>query len=546
MRRRILIQAVAVLVVGLAASMPAAARARDGVQPTRWIRSEPRAREALPAGIECRTPTGTQANKLLDCPRDDTQPTNTPTIAVDPADPRHMVVVAFDFPNGSMISEAYVTFDGGRTWASGDLPLEAGRDTASDSSLSFDVEHGTIVYTAMTWHTKPDGDACRLGVAASVSTDGGLHWSVPRPIAQGRGCIFGGPGFTAWAGIGVVTDTNPSSEFAGRMYVVGHRGDCRPAPCDFANGSETSVVYAAHSDDGGFTWSDPQDISGSSPEFCTAYATAPACDVSLHAWPAVSPDGTVHVAFSNAQNQAAWEPGECCEGQILTVSSTDGGATWSDPVHVTDLEDGSRDLPNFEAEFTGWPLGGVSGTQLTTDIFTWNLASSPLDGTLYVVFSDNRDGVHDSDKPVTNLDVFVMTSKDGGATWTGPDVVSDAPSDQWNAFPDVNPVTGELGVEYIDRSYGSDQAVDITFATGHPGSFTSTRVTTVSSSLRDNLWFPAGVPGCETCASWIGEYVRFAYGPDGTANLVWTDLRRYVSVPGLGIGYTENIFSARL
>ena len=71
---------------------------------------------------------------------------------------------------------------------------------------------------------------------------------------------------------------------------------------------------------------------------------------------------------------------------------------------MTGLEDGSRDYPlnvDDRQTLTGyqvrvWGLG--------------NIAVSPLDGKLYIVFSDNRNGVHDSDNPVTNSDVFITSS----------------------------------------------------------------------------------------------------------------------------------------
>ena len=39
--------------------------------------------------------------------------------------------------------------------------------------------------------------------------------------------------------------------------------------------------------------------------------------------------------------------------------------------------------------------------------------ASQTDGTLYLVFDDNRNGVHNSANPVTNIDVFVMSSANG-------------------------------------------------------------------------------------------------------------------------------------
>jgi hypothetical protein len=250
------------------------------------------------------------------------------------------------------------------------------------------------------------------------------------------------------------------------------------------------------------------------------------------------------VGFFNYQHEAAWEPGEILETQLMETGSTDGGATWSAPVHIVDLETGTLDYPNVDVNGNGTLSGlGVGPGS------TGNLAASPVDGTLSFVFSDNRDGIHDVPHPVTNTDVFVMTSSDGGATWTGPDPVSTARSDQAFPWAAVNPLTGDLGVMFYDRSYHpKDRVFDVTLATGRPGSFRRTRVTTQSMPLTDNLWFPIDAPGCQRmrCASFIGDYNGgIAYDADGAADIVWTDTRRLVEVPGIGEGYNENTFFAR-
>jgi hypothetical protein len=62
------------------------------------------------------------------------------------------------------------------------------------------------------------------------------------------------------------------------------------------------------------------------------------------------------------------------------VNSVDGGMTWSDPVHVVDLEDGAADwADSCEAgcTLTGTALGGL-------DVIA-HLVASPVDDTLYVV-----------------------------------------------------------------------------------------------------------------------------------------------------------------
>jgi hypothetical protein len=494
------------------------------------------------SGVECITASSSTPNMLLDCASDSSQPHHEPSMAVDPHDPDHIVVGANDLPGGACCSsEFYTSFDGGKSWTVGDLPFEAGHNFAADQSVAFDTKHGTVLFASNSYDNGPNG-LCDGDVVASVSSDGGLSWNGPYKVAPGQGCIFTLPSVAhdkPW----ITVDDYPSSFFYGRAYATSLEWTCLEADCDPTLGGATVTTVEAHSDDGGYTWTVPQVISGSSTTWCTAYPIAPACSVDPASWPAVMPDGSVHVAFWNLQGDAAWEPGECCESQFLVVNSNNGGTTWSEPVRVVGLEDGSRDSPNC-APAIGAAFCTLSQSEL--GVFSYgNLAASPVDGSLYLVFSDNRNGVHDSDSPVTNSDVFLMTSKDGGSTWTGPAVVSDAPGDQFMPFAAVDPASGALGVIFYDRSGDPSTLFDVTLMDGSPGSFVSSRISTQSSHLDKNLWFPAGVPACPRCASWIGEYVALAYGGDGRANVAWTDLRRRVTVSGVGNGYTENIFYAK-
>ena len=74
-----------------------------------------------------------------------------------------------------------------------------------------------------------------------------------------------------------------------------------------------------------------------------------------------------------------------------------------------------------------------------------NLVASPVDGKLYLVFSDNRNGVHNSPNPITNINVFLMVSSNGGASWGSPILVDSGGGDQWFPWVDVNPTNGAIG-----------------------------------------------------------------------------------------------------
>ena len=300
----------------------------------------------------------------------------------------------------------------------------------------------------------------------------------------------------------------------------------------------SSPIFESHSDDGGYTWSTPHEISGSNVALCTFQESGPAgaCDENQFSVPTIAADGTVYVAFENEQNESLWEAGEQFDNQYLLVKSTNGGATWSSPTFVVGLEDGSRDYPlNVDGRQT------LSGYQVRVNS-AGNIVASPRaseNGKLYLAFSDNRNGTHDVASPVTNTDVFFMTSTDGGSTWSTPTQVDASPTDQWFPWIDVNPTNGTAGVLYNDRETVDPSLYDAAL-TEFPGS--KTIVSTAPSHPTESRYFRAGVPGCENCATFHGDYINIAYGSNGRANMVWTDMRDPSEIAGL---YFQFIYFAQ-
>jgi hypothetical protein len=260
--------------------------------------------------------------------------------------------------------------------------------------------------------------------------------------------------------------------------------------------------------------------------------------------PTVAPDGTVYVAFQNSQNESLWEPGEVFDDQYLLVKSTDGGKHWSDPTFVVGLEDGSNDYPiNVDGRQT------LTGYQVRVNS-AGNIVASPKTGTLYLTFSDNRNGIHDPEvaTPSTNVDVFVMSSSNGGKTWSAPSQVDTGAGDQWFPWVEVNPLSGAIGVAYHDRGASNGTFYGTALAEGMPGSLLKTTVSTAPSNPVDSIFFQAGDPSCKKCARFHGDYINVSYGSDGHANVAWTDMREFRPAdPDLGTtdGFAQSIFFAK-
>jgi hypothetical protein len=473
-----------------------------------------------PSTIECTVDAAGAENVRLDC--DSILPNTGGVIVVDPENPRHLVAASGD--NDSCCMTFYTSFDRGSTWTAGNTAALASA-FGDQPTLTFDARSDGVLQAGFSAVPVPSDGTTDRHVVVSRSDDGGLTWGEPVIVGRGHGAS-GSRDRTVNVEPSLEADNHPLSPFYGRSYMTWteFRTDL--------NVYRSSVIMVAHSDDGGRTWSAPQEISGENATFCTAQISGGPgpCDETGLPIPAVTPNGTIHVVFGNQQHQAAWEPGEFVESQRLAVTSTDGGETWTDPVHVVDLEDSP--INPVPGALTDFPLNAFGGSTLTgLQVFVGSggsMAASPVDGTLYYVFADNRAGVHDSLAPVTDANVYLMTSADG-RTWNGPYPVSTSRGDQWFPSVDVNPLTGNLGVLFLDRRQGTKR-YNATLATGRPGAFTHERVSTAPSHPNSSRWFAvrdAGVdvPGCNYCTAFIGTSISLAYGADGTAHMVWPDMR---------------------
>lgn len=193
---------------------------------------------------------------------------------------------------------------------------------------------------------------------------------------------------------------------------------------------------------------------------------------------------------------------------IYLSRSSDGGASWSDPVRVSDQK-GNAQGGNYSAHGsynTTGPNGeiyvawfGPSGlmfdrstdqgtTWLTNDINTagshidWiysipgvNLgvtfpfiacdrSGGPHNGNIYISWADKRNGGNDAD-------VFIVRSTDGGITWSLPIRINDDLPGKHQFFPTmtVDPVTGKIWVVFFDRRNYTDTRTDVYIAVSEDG-----------------------------------------------------------------------------
>jgi hypothetical protein len=358
-------------------------------------------------------------------------PQNETAIAVDPTNPDRLVAGANDYVTrtwsctisdtpcsalGDGYSGTYFSHDGGQTWCCtatdpdhlgtlvpGVEHLTGGPyDAGGDPAVAFDSQ-GTPYYAGLGFN--------RLSAPNTVTVsrgtfDGGgqLSWSDPTFInATTSPAILNDK---EW----IAVDSNAASPFRDRVYVTWTRFKFSAHTGAYVQ----SPIFFASSSDGGSTFTAPKSISGN-----VLYGQG--------SRPVVGPDGTLYVFWDGSTRLSSLD-------STYVVKSTDGGATWSKPVAVSQLTD------IFE----------LSGTQFRVN--SYPAAAAAPNGDLYASWTtetklgdeqlggDSRCADWLSSDLEDCYSVAVWSrSADGGATWSAPARVYDPGNRTAVGYPVTNP-----------------------------------------------------------------------------------------------------------
>ncbi len=466
-----------------------------------------------------------------------------PHMAVDPLDPKHVVVGVIDYNAPNVVS--YVSIDGGATWEGPFQPRYLAEDVGAGgdpvvafdrngkvyiASISIGVEEFSILGSPLAEMVS--------GIAVSRSDDGGFTWSAPAkssrsevyciPVSCNRLEVTGEEGPIGRLAVGFIDkpwmtvgpDRKDSSKDA--VYVTFTYFNVWYDIVPILQGSiltlqnpviETTISLVKSEDDGK-TWSKPIAISPTVRKTYTQAAEAGQFGqqdrVVQGSQPLVTKDGTVYVGWLDSTDDAPFKG----LAEILITKSEDGGKTFSKPVVATNFLE-----PDFSSRTTFFRSWGGTFPQLAT---------GPT-GDISIVYVGRPAG-----RPTDDGDVYYVRSDDGGKTWIRPKRVNDDETVAFQFFPAVSvDPKGVVHIMWGDfRDDKSEKRFNIYYSRSEDGGKTlieNSRVTDFPTN--PNLAFPQG--------AFIGDYFAIQ-AVQNDVYMVWADGR----LGELG-GYNQKIAFAR-
>jgi len=344
------------------------------------------------------------------------------SIAINPKNPDNMIAASLQTgrpPKSRAGSYHYVTFDGGKTWKTVPTPnlpnLVQGDDVVVFSN------------DGVAYHVHLSFDGIRLarpvraqnGMIVNVSKDGGNTWTDGTAAVNHINTVIP---FEDKPGI--VVDNAPASRAKGNVYLAWTRFDVYGS----ADPEHRSQIYFTRSTDQGQTFSMPFRISDTGGDCLDSDNTVEG------AVPAVGPNGEVYVVWAGPLG-------------LVFDKSTDGGLTFGKDKVIGDIPGGWDFGIEGLGRANGMPVTGV------------DLSNGPNKGTLYVNWIDARNG---------DPDVFVMSSRNDGETWSTPVRVNDDPvkngKAQFFTWMSVDPADGSINIVFYDRRDGSGTQTRLTLA----------------------------------------------------------------------------------
>jgi hypothetical protein len=332
-----------------------------------------------------------------------------PSIFINPTDVNNIVA-------GSILNNIHNSFDGGLTWETQQLTSDLG--VFGDPCITADL-NGNFYYLHLSDPDKIGWKSSNIlnQIVIQKSVNGGKEW-------------------TNGTGIGKNSPKQQDKEWAvvnpynNEIYVTWTEFDKYGSK----KAEDKSRILFSKSIDQGTSFSAPIKLSQYEGNCIDDDLTTEG------AVPSVGINGEIFVAWS-------------FDHKIYFDRSYDLGKTWLENDIIIANQPGG-----WSTDIAG--IGRSNGMPVTAV----DHSNSKYKGTVYVNWTDHRNGID-------NSDVFIVKSTDRGTTWTKPlKVNSDTTtSHQFLTWMSVDPETGFIYVVYYDRSNTKNNETAVTLAVSYDG-----------------------------------------------------------------------------
>ena len=372
---------------------------------------------------------------------------NEPSICINPKNPDQMVA-------GANTDNYYYSSDAGLTWSEGVLSSSYGvwGDPAviADTSGNFYFFHLSVP----TWAQWLDRIVCQKSVNGGHTWNNGSFMGLNGTKDQDKEWAVVDPVnnniYTCWTQFDKYNSTTPG---------------------------DSSNIMFSRSLDGGTTWSAARRINHKAGDCLDMDNTVEG------AVPAISPNGEIYTSWAGPLG-------------LVFTKSLDGGVSWPDSNQVL------GDIPG------GWDYA-VPGIYRANGmpVTCCDLSNGPYRGTIYINWSDQRNGINDTD-------IWIIKSTDGGTSWSDPKRVNDDPAgrQQFFTWMTVDQVTGYVYTVFYDRRNHNNNLTDVYMAVSKDGgeTFLNFKVSETPFSPDQSIFF--------------GDYTNIAVY-DSIVRPIWTRLQ---------------------
>lgn len=371
---------------------------------------------------------------------------NEPSICINPNNPNEIVA-------GTNLANVYQSNDGGNTWSESVMTSSFG--VWGDPVIAADTA-GDFYFFHL---SNPANGSWIDRIVCQKSVDAGKTWS--------DGTFTGKDGAKAqdkeWVSIDPKTNT---------IYMTWTQFDEYGA----RNDTLKSNIMFSKSDNGGDSWSIPLQINEVSGDCIDSSLTTEG------AVPAVGPNGEVYVSWAGPAG-------------LVFDKSLDGGLTWkSNDILIDSMKAGwNYNVPG---------LNRCNGLPVTV----CDLSEGPNKGSIYVNWTDQRNGL-------TDTDVWFSKSEDGGDTWSKAFRVNDdtTQTHQFLSWMTVDQTTGYLYFVWYDRRNFTNEETEVYMAVSYDGGKTF-----LNGLLSEKSFTPSD-------SEFFGDYTNIS-AVNGNVRPIWTSM----------------------